>query len=182
MGGSSERHPSLPGVRWFKGYHTALSDMWLGAVQVVLLIILAAAIPRGVTVFLVAYIAFLLWDAGVLVIYLLRNRTWARLAGRSALGPIALLRQVESDRFVPAYPDDIESLNRGDNPGVELMYARTVSLAIWESSIFVVWLVLLWLIASNWPGLAATISLVWLISIVVRIALDYRLGPQMAAT
>ena len=29
-GSSAERHASLPGVRWFTGYHAAVTDMWLG--------------------------------------------------------------------------------------------------------------------------------------------------------
>ena len=114
-GSSAERHPSLPGVRWFTGYHAALTDMWLGAVLVVFLIILAAAIPRGVTVFLPVYIAFLLWNGVFQVMYLLRNRTWARLTWRSAVNPIALIRQAESERHVPAYDDDLEAQNRGDS-------------------------------------------------------------------
>jgi hypothetical protein len=175
---SAERHPSLPGVRWFNGYHAALTDMWLGAVNVVLLIVMAAAVPRGVTVFLAAYIAFLLWNGSGFVIYLLRNRSWAHLVSRTALNPIALIRQANLERHVPAFPRDVESHNRGDNPGVELMYARAVSYVIWENSILAVWSAGLWLVASSSPGLAAAISFAWFVAVVADIVLDYRIFPQ----
>ena len=148
----------------------------------VFLIILAAAIPRGVTVFLPVYIAFLLWNGVFQVTYLLRNPTWARLTWRSAVNPIALIRQAESERHVPAYDDDLEAQNRGDSSGVELMYARSAWQDIWASSVLIVWSVLLWLISSTTPALAALISFVWLISVVLRMVLDYRLFPQVFAT
>ena len=181
VGGSSERHSSLPGVRWFKGYHTALTDMWTGAVLVVFLIILAAAIPRGVTVFLSAYIAYLAWTGLLSIVYLVRNRAWARSALGTAANPVALLRQVESDRHVPAFPDDIEESNRGDNVDVELMYTREFAFVIWETSVLIVWSALLWLVASTSPGLAAAVSLVWFITVVTDIVLSYLLFPQAFA-
>ena len=62
------------------------------------------------------------------------------------------------------------------------MYARSAWQDIWESSVLIVWSVLLWLISSTTPALAASISFVWLISLVVRMVLDYRLFPQVFAT
>jgi hypothetical protein len=177
-GSSAERHPSLPGIRAFAGYHAALTDMWTGAVLVVLLIILAAAIPRGVTVFLVAYIAFLAWNGGSLVAFLLRSRTWVGLAGRSLINPIGLVRQLNVERHVPAFPDDLESTNRGDHSGVELMYVRAASFTIWDAAIQIIWSALLWVIASNSPGLAGPVSLTWLVMVVADIVLWYRLLPQ----
>lgn len=178
---SAERHPTLPGMRWFTGYNAALTDMWLGAVLVIFLIILAAAIPRGVTTFLAAYVIFLVWDGFFQVIYLLRNRTWARLTWRSAVNPLALVRQAESERHVPAYPDDLDALIRGDNEGVELMIARTAWADIWESLALLALSALLWFVVSNSPTLAATGAFVWLVAVIARIVLDYRLFPQFFA-
>jgi hypothetical protein len=177
-GSSAERHPSLPGIRSFTGYHAALTDMWSGAVLVVLLIVLAAAIPRGITVFLAAYAVFLVWNGGSLVAFLVRSRIWVRRARRSVIDPIGLVRQLVTDRHVPAFPEDLESTNRGDHPGVELMYVRTASLTIWDAALQIVASALLWVIASNSPGLAGLVSLIWLVMVVGDIVLWYRLVPQ----
>jgi hypothetical protein len=180
-GSSAERHPSMPGVRWFSGYHAALADMWAGAVLVVFLIILAAAIPRGVTVFLAAYIALLVWTALLSVVYFLRNITWARETWRSAINPVGLLRQAEAERHVPAFPEDLEAQNRGDNRNVELMIARGQWLLIWDSVAFATWSGVLWVIAANAPGLTATVAFAWLLSVALNILLWYRLYPQSLA-
>lgn len=181
LGGSmASRHPTLPGVRWFKGYHTALSDMWLGAVTVFFLIVLAAAIPRGVAVFLAVFVVYCAWTELWYAIYLLRNRAWARQTWRAARNPLALMRQLDADRFVPATLADLEALNGGDDPSVEgMLFGIVWFFGVWLLPLLFAVSALLWLIASAMPALAMLVSVVWLAANTTVVVLSYRYQPQV---
>jgi hypothetical protein len=130
---------------------------------VVFLIVLAAAIPRGASVFLAVFVGYCAWQEIPVALYMLRNRAWGRQTWRVARNPLSLLRQMDADRFVPATSADVEALNRGDDPAVESMIARGGWYFGLSSLTLVAASALLWLIASSSPPLALLVAVAWLV-------------------
>jgi hypothetical protein len=93
---------------------------------VVLLILMAAAVQRGTAAFPTTYALNAAADAVWEAAYPWRHRAHALIAWKGARSPLNLLRQLRSDRHLPATDEDGRLLVDG-SPDLDVEWARAAS-------------------------------------------------------
>jgi hypothetical protein len=176
----ASRHDSLPGVTGFTGYWESLADFWLGALVVVLLIVMAAAVSRGAAPFLAAFSVYAASDAIWEAVYLWRESDDAVEAWPDGRTPRAIIRQLKADRHLPATDTDARVLADGSDE-IDRAWARAAWYWLAMAVAFSLGAALLAGAVALNPGLATTASLVWLVAVVAAAAADYWLFPYYYA-
>lgn len=173
--GEAGELPGLRGPGAFHAYRRVIIAVWFGAGVVILLVVVAAAVDRGLTTFLAVFAVYVLWRATWDFAFLAHHREQWSQAWKT-IRPDRLLRQLQDDRRMPASQADFDELVKS-NPSVERMWATADLYWLLGGLIFLLWTVGLWAIVGAYSQAEDLAALAWLLSVSVSLIADYYFFP-----